>query len=132
MKDSEKKMEELIMARYKVTAEQKRWIRHVLVRGFHEFRFLKGEDGGWECEINVSETTFDKIRDRAKCEQYAHENGIKDLVVTAREAWDHSFITYTLAFFHQTSCTIIDPDNYMKYYDALYAETDVKDEEENE
>lgn len=103
------------MARYKMDEEMKRWIRHVLVRGFHEFRFLKDEDGGWECEINVSEETFEKIKDRAKCEKYAYENNSELFVVTAREAMSRTFMTYMLAFLNQRGTIILDPENYIEY-----------------
>lgn len=130
MKDRVKKKEELTMARYKVTEEQKRWIRHVLVRGFHEFRFVKGEDGDWECEINVTETTFEKIKDRAICEKYAYENDVELFVVTAREAMNKTFMAYMLAFLNQKAFMILDLENYIDYDEKLHLFLDDKVEEE--
>lgn len=118
------------MARYKVTEEQKRWIRHVLVRGFHEFRFVKGEDGDWECEINVTETTFEKIKDRAICEKYAYENDVELFVVTAREAMNKTFMAYMLAFLNQKAFMILDLENYIDYDEKLHLFLDDKVEEE--
>ena len=126
------KEEEILMERYKIDEELKRWIRHVLVRGFHEFRFVKGEDGDWECEINVTETTFEKIKDRAVCEKYAYENNVELFVVTAKEAMNTTFITYMMTFLNQKSFMILDPENYIDYDEKLHLFLDDKAKEAKE
>ena len=68
---------------YRVPKELFPYVKKILLRGLHEFKMERKQDGCWFCNIKVTQETFSKILDRAECERKSTKTGM--FYVTERE-----------------------------------------------
>lgn len=92
------------MKSYKVSNELKPYIRRILTRSFHTFKFEKSGDQ-WICRTPISSNSFHKIVQRAACEKKSKETGL--FYVTPEERENSLLYTALMDSANQTTSVLL-------------------------